>query len=92
MDIMEEFFHLRFSFYEKRKSYLLSKLGREVDMLNNKVKFILGVMNDHIQIKGRKKKELADSLFKFGLTPFSKLVQIESTKLKSFKEDNNKDE
>ena len=74
MDIMEEFFNLRLSFYEKRKTYLLSKLGREVDMLNNKVKFILGVMSDEIQIKGRKKKELAESLFKFGLTPFSKLI------------------
>ena len=56
MDIIEEFFHLRLSFYEKRNSYLLSKLGREVDILNNKVKFILAVMNDEIQIKGRKKK------------------------------------
>jgi len=74
MDIMEEFFHLRMSFYEKRKSYLLSKLGREVDILNNKVKFILAVMNDEVQIKGRKKKELVDTLFKFGLTPLSKLV------------------
>ena len=63
MDIMEEFFNLRLSFYEKRKTYLLSKLGREVDMLNNKVKFILGVMTVEIQIKGRKKKELAESLF-----------------------------
>ena len=48
MDIMEEFFNLRLSFYEKRKTYLLSKLGREVGILNNKVKFILGVMADEI--------------------------------------------
>jgi DNA topoisomerase-2 len=88
MDIMEEFFHLRLSYYGKRKSYLLSKLNREVDLLDNKVKFIRGVMADEIQIKGRKKKELVESLLKYDLKPIKKMTQIESTKLKSFKEEN----
>lgn len=92
MDIMEEFFHLRLSYYGKRKSYLLSKLNREVDLLDNKVKFIRGVMADEIQIKGRKKKELVESLLKYDLKPIKKMTQIESTKLKSFKEENKEDE
>ena len=74
MDIMEEFFHLRLSFYEKRKSYLISKIAREVEILENKVKFILGYMNDKIKIKGLKRNELVNPLIKFGLTPFSKFT------------------
>lgn len=40
VQIMEEFFKVRLQFYQLRKSYLLSKLDREVDILANKVRFI----------------------------------------------------
>ncbi len=33
MEIMEEFFTLRLTYYSKRKDYLLSKLIREVEIL-----------------------------------------------------------
>lgn len=53
---MQEFFVLRKTLYERRKEYLLAKLRKDVETISNKVRFILGVINEEIKINKVKKK------------------------------------
>lgn len=58
LEIMEEYFAVRIHFYEKRKDYLASKLEREIQILDNKVRFILAVINEELRLKNVKKLEV----------------------------------
>jgi DNA topoisomerase-2 len=84
---LEEFYAKRLIFYGKRKEFLLSKLKRELEILQNKEKFILAVINDKISIKNVKKIELCKILEKLGLTPIRKITKIKSTKLAASKKE-----
>ncbi|XP_042389324.1 DNA topoisomerase 2-like isoform X3 [Zingiber officinale] len=70
--ILEEFFNLRFIFYEKRKKALLNNLELDLLKLNNKVRFILGVVRDEIVVNKRKRADLFLELQQKGFTPFPK--------------------
>ncbi|XP_062001703.1 DNA topoisomerase 2-like [Rosa rugosa] len=70
--ILEEFFHLRLEFYEKRKKVLLDNLELELLKLENKVRFILGVVNEEIIVSNRKRADLFLELQQKGFTPFPK--------------------
>lgn len=48
---MEEFYHLRLEFYDKRKTYLLSKIERELVFMDNKLRFIIYNIEDKIILK-----------------------------------------
>ncbi|RVW87704.1 DNA topoisomerase 2 [Vitis vinifera] len=77
--ILEEFFHLRLEFYEKRKRVLLDNLELELLKLENKVRFILGVVRGEIIVSNRKRADLFHELHQKGFTPFpkkSKSVEI----------------
>ncbi|KAF8398402.1 hypothetical protein HHK36_017329 [Tetracentron sinense] len=70
--ILEEFFHLRLEFYEKRKKVLLDNLELELLKLDNKVRFILGVVKGEIIVSNRKRADLFLELQLKGFTPFPK--------------------
>lgn len=53
---MQEFFVLREQLYERRKDYLLAKLRKEFETIENKVKFILAIINEEISINRVKRK------------------------------------
>lgn len=53
--IIDEFYEIRMIYYQKRKDYLLSKLERELDILSNKERFILEVIEEKIVIRNVKK-------------------------------------
>jgi DNA topoisomerase-2 len=92
-DILEELYEARLQYYKRRKNFLLSSLKRNLEILDNKVRFILAVINEEIVIKKVKKKDIINSLYKNGFTPMSK---INSIKIKSQLDDevvdNNADE
>ncbi|XP_004499912.1 DNA topoisomerase 2 [Cicer arietinum] len=67
--ILEEFFPLRLEYYEKRKKYILANLERLLLILDNKVRFILGVVSGEIIVSNRKKADLLIELKKKGFTP-----------------------
>ena len=54
-EILQEFFKLRVTLYERRKDYLLKKLLKDVETISAKVRFILGVINEEIKINKVKK-------------------------------------
>ncbi|KAL6567913.1 DNA topoisomerase 2 [Orobanche gracilis] len=70
--ILEEFFYLRLEFYEKRKKVLLENFELELLKLENKVRFILGVVNGEIIVSNRKRADLFIELHHKGFTPFPK--------------------
>ncbi|XP_010512994.1 PREDICTED: DNA topoisomerase 2 isoform X2 [Camelina sativa] len=77
--ILEEFFDLRHEYYEKRKDTMLRNLELELLKLENKVKFILGVVSGEIIVNNRKKADIVEDLRQRGFTPFPrKLMPVEA--------------
>ncbi|KAL6515775.1 DNA topoisomerase 2 [Orobanche hederae] len=70
--ILEEFFYLRLEFYGKRKNVVLENLESELLKLENKVRFILGVVNGEIIVSNRKRADLFIELHHKGFTPIPK--------------------
>ncbi|XP_038974184.1 DNA topoisomerase 2-like [Phoenix dactylifera] len=70
--ILEDFFHLRLEFYGKRKKALLDNLELDLLKLDNKVRFILGVVRGEIIVNNRKRADLFLELQQKGFAPFPK--------------------
>ena len=62
LEVVEEFAALRIELYGKRKNYLVSKLQREIEIIANRVKFILLVVKGELQFQGKKSVELVKEL------------------------------
>ncbi|XVE99508.1 hypothetical protein REPUB_Repub03eG0205000 [Reevesia pubescens] len=71
-EILEEFFHLRFEFYVKRRKHMLDNLEMELLKMDNKVTSILGVVKGEIIVNNRKKADLFLELQEKGFTPIPK--------------------
>lgn len=76
VSIMEEFYQIRKKYYVLRKEYLLSILRRDLEVLSNKARFILAVIEDELIVKKRKKKEIINDLVNMKFTPMSKIKEI----------------
>ncbi|KAL2478354.1 DNA topoisomerase 2 [Forsythia ovata] len=70
--ILEDFFSIRFEFYEKRKKALMDNLERELLILENKVRFIMDVVEGKIVVSNRRRADLVLELKEKGFTPFPK--------------------
>jgi len=64
VQILKEFYKLRLNYYEKRKQALLDKIGKELEILSNKQRFIWMVVNDELEIRKKKKSILCEELLK----------------------------
>jgi len=73
LDIMKDFVNLRLSVYDKRKQYLIKKLGREKEILSNKARFIIMVVKGELELRKRKKADLLKELRDRKFTPWSEL-------------------
>jgi len=79
LDILEEFYLIRLQFYQLRKDYLLSRIVREVAILNNKLRFIMDVNDDRIVISKKNKKAIVSQLIQHKYTKKSDLPRIQSS-------------
>eukprot|EP00250_Pteridium_aquilinum_P019523 c24465_g1_i1 orf=369-4922(-) len=70
--ILEAFFSIRLELYVKRKEVQLKNLELELLKLDNKVRFVLGVVKGEIIVNNRKRAELLLELKNKGFTPFPK--------------------
>lgn len=61
-EIMEEHFLVREDFYRKRKEFMIAKLTRECEILANKVRFILAVVENELIINKKQKMILVKEL------------------------------
>lgn len=69
--ILDEFYTLRLQLYDKRKDYMVDTLREEWKKLDNKVRFILAVVNKEIVVNNRKKADLLKELRDKKFDPFS---------------------
>ena len=69
-EILKEFYDLRLDFYGKRKEHMINKLKREFDMLDNKVRFLLAIIEEKLVINKKKKVQLVKELISMKFTPF----------------------
>ncbi|WOH04380.1 hypothetical protein DCAR_0623789 [Daucus carota subsp. sativus] len=75
--ILEDFYHVRFDLYKKRQKVLLENLELDLLKLDNRVRFILGVVEGKIKVSNRKKADLFLELKEKGFTPFPKKTKVE---------------
>ena len=61
-DIFEEYYTHRLELYAKRREFQLNELKDELDMISNKARFILMVVNEELIINKRKRGEIEDDL------------------------------
>jgi DNA topoisomerase-2 len=74
--IMREFFALREALYHRRKDYLLAKLRKEWETIENKVRFILAIINGEIQINRVKKRVIVNTLKQMHFKTASEINEI----------------
>nr|CCA21933.1 predicted protein putative [Albugo laibachii Nc14]CCA24783.1 topoisomerase putative [Albugo laibachii Nc14] len=87
-EIISAFYDIRLAYYGKRKAAMLQKLTDQIEMLANKVKFILAVIQGDLIVSNRKKVELLHELVEMG---YDKLYPNNS-KGKNSDEDEEKDD
>lgn len=81
--IMEEFYEIRLGYYEKRKDYLISKLVREMEILSNKERFIIEVVEEKLILRNKRRAKIVEELKAKGYTKFSQFPSIKSTKMQA---------
>ena len=60
--IIKEYYEIRLLYYEKRKAYILQVLSKQLNLLSYKVKFILMIVNNEININNKSKNEIEQIL------------------------------
>ncbi|KAF2277175.1 type II DNA topoisomerase [Westerdykella ornata] len=85
LDIMEEFYHIRLSFYQKRKQHQLDELQHQLEKLTNQARFIQMIIDGKLVVAKKKKPVLVAELSKLGfkripkITEAKKIGEIEQT-------------
>ncbi len=64
LEIMEEFYMIRYKIYEKRKKHELDILEYQLKLISYKVKFILLIIEKKLVINNKKKVDIEDELEK----------------------------
>ncbi|RQM18731.1 hypothetical protein DD237_000945 [Peronospora effusa] len=61
-EILEEFYSVRLEYYDRRKKSMLQKLQDQIQLLSNKARFVLSVVEDKLIVNNRKKQDLLEEL------------------------------
>ena len=64
-EIVDGYYDVRYSYYVKRKDYLISKLGNELKVLSAKARFIQYNLDDKIDLRKKSKSEINTIMEKF---------------------------
>jgi DNA topoisomerase-2 len=66
-DLVVYFTNIRLGFYQKRKDYILAQMGREIEVLEDRVKFLQAVVGGNLKVSNRPKKDLIQDFEDMGL-------------------------
>ena len=61
-DIIKDFYDVRLETYKRRKTYILAALDKDLQVLQNKVRFVKQVVSNEIPVSTMKKEELLAKL------------------------------
>ncbi|KNG44874.1 type II DNA topoisomerase [Stemphylium lycopersici] len=78
LDIIEEFYHVRLRYYEKRKQHQLQVMEKEHLKMSNQARFIQMIIDGKLTISKKKKAVLVQELKKHGFTPFPKVEEAKN--------------
>jgi DNA gyrase/topoisomerase IV subunit A len=68
-ELAQYFVEFRLSYYEKRKAYLLKKLGEDIEILDGKAQFVKGVVDQKIKIANVPKADIIAQVEALGIAP-----------------------
>ncbi|RKP23009.1 DNA topoisomerase II, partial [Syncephalis pseudoplumigaleata] len=71
-EILREFYGLRLVYYQRRKEWLTNQLTTEWSKLDNRVRFILEIIQGSLVVQNRKRKTILEELRKRGYAAFPK--------------------
>ena len=71
--ITDSFFGVRMEMYRRRKQTLVASMQADLELLENKTRFILAVVNNEIELRNRKREDLLAQLRDMNFVPKSKL-------------------
>ncbi|KAJ2093517.1 DNA topoisomerase 2 [Coemansia sp. RSA 986] len=74
-EIIEDFYPLRLRYYQLRKENMAEKLGRDLQIADNRVRFVLEIIQKKLIVSNRKRKELVKELKDRKYTPIPKKVR-----------------
>ena len=61
-EIMDSYYEVRFELYQKRVQYQLENIDKKLVILNERIRFILGIMNETITVFKKSKDEIRSQL------------------------------
>lgn len=61
-EIIEDYYDVRYNFYEDRKDYQIDALTDELMVISNKVRYIQEILNDTLDLRKKKKAEIIELL------------------------------
>ena len=70
-DILKEFYDVRLEYYTKRKLHQIDELDKELNILDWKMKFIIGVIDGSIIVNNQTKDKIVDQLVKLDFPKLS---------------------
>jgi DNA topoisomerase-2 len=68
-EIIDDYFETRIIMYEKRKNYMIDLLTHELEILQNKVRYITEMLNDTIDLRKKTKDQVINMLKEKGYSP-----------------------
>ncbi len=78
--IIKEFYNFRLEWYQKRKDYLINNIKNELIILDAKIKFILDIIENRLEINN-KKKEFIENYLEENNFPKKKIEINESNEI-----------
>jgi len=80
LDIILEFFNVRLRYYAKRKNFIIQQLEKDMELLENKIRFIKEVVSDRVRVSKMTKIQLEtylqESLYKLFNDSYDYLLRI----------------
>ncbi|SPO39903.1 probable DNA topoisomerase II [Pseudozyma flocculosa] len=74
-EILEDFYMIRLSYYQKRKDHLIDTLKAQYDRLSNQARFIQMIISRELIVSNRKKADIVVDLRKKEFKPIPKVVK-----------------
>ncbi|KAI9500924.1 DNA topoisomerase [Coemansia spiralis] len=74
-EIIEDFYPLRLRYYQLRKENMAEKLGRDLQIADNRVRFVLEIIQKKLEVNNRKRKDLVKDLIGRNYTPIPKKIK-----------------
>ena len=89
-EILDEFYYIRIKYYELRKNYLLNIFKNEINIINNKIRFIEMVINNKLNLINENKDFLINELNKLKFDSYN-ILDMDNININEEKSTNNFD-